>query len=259
MIGFLIKKTFFDAWDNLFALLAVNLIYGVICAVPVVVFFLLRESVTLIMMLVLILSALALLSFHSLGASALSGKWSCYTKGGIKSYFNAIRNHFRHALVYFIIYSFIVLSFLFILPSYFSTGTPGGTIIGLVLLWVSVLLLLSSQFYFPLCILMEKDGPFKTLKKSFIVLGDNMLYAVFLALRSIIDTVLTLATLSLVPGLGGINLSRTDTMKLIMLRYDYMDSNNIKDKKQISWSEILYNDRNAIGHRSLKDMFFPWR
>ena len=106
---------------------------------------------------------------------------------------------------------------------------------------------------------MEADNPFKTLKKCFLLVADNMGVTLFLLVRTVIDMVLTILTATLMPGLAGISLSRMDTVKLLMKKYDFLEANPDSTRKDINWEDLLYEEKQLVGPRSLKNMIFPWK
>ena len=54
-------------------------------------------------------------------------------------------------------------------------------------------------------------------------------------------------------------LASQDAMKLLMFKYDYLDENPDADIKHIPWDDLLYDEREKVGPRSLKSMIFPWK
>ncbi len=65
--------------------------------------------------------------------------------------------------------------------------------------------------------------------------------------------------MGLVPGICGIMLSGQDMMKLLMKKYDWLEENPNKTKKDLNWDELLQEEKDTIGPRSLKSMIFPWK
>jgi hypothetical protein len=63
----------------------------------------------------------------------------------------------------------------------------------------------------------------------------------------------------MIPGVAGISLSRMDTTKLLMLKYDFLEANPDCTKKDINWEDLLYEERQLVGPRSFKGMIFPWK
>ena len=257
MIGFLIKKVFFDIWDNLLMLVLQSLGF----VAPLGLFFLsgyIGDANPVVSVIILVLAVLAF-SMYSLGINAVVFGYSSYRKGGIRAFKDAFRFHIGHAFLHFGICLVIAFMILYGIPFYFSMSNYFGLIIGFMIFWILVATVLAMQYFFPLCFHMEGDGAFKTLKKCFLVVPDNLGTTLFLALRSVIDLALTALTASMIPGLAGIALSRMDTTRLLMKKYDFLEANPDSTRKDINWEDLLYEERKLVGPRSLKGMIFPWK
>ena len=257
MIGFLIKKVFFDIWDNLLMLVLLSL--GFIA--PLGLIFLsgfIADASPVLSVILLVLAVLAF-SMYSLGVNGVVLGYSNYKKGGFRAFKEAFRFHVGHAFLHFGVCLAIAFMVMYGIPFYFSMGNYFGLIVGFLVFWIIVSVVLAMQYFFPLCFHMEADGAFKTLKKCFLVVSDNFGATLFLALRSIIDLALTILTASLIPGLAGIALSRMDTVRLLMKKYDWLEENPDCTKKDIIWEDLLYEEKKLVGPRSLKGMIFPWK
>ncbi len=44
-----------------------------------------------------------------------------------------------------------------------------------------------------------------------------------------------------------------------MFKYDYLESHPEVNRRQIPWEELLFDEREKIGPRTLRGMIFPWR
>ena len=259
MIGFLIKKGFFDLWDNLLVIGLMNIGYliplGLIyLAVAVVA----AESSTILAVALLVL-AMLLFSLYSLGVNAITFGFTQYRKRGLAAVKEALRFHWGHALLYFGTCLLIEFTSVFVIPFYLAIGNYFGMIMGFMLIWAIIAVVISLQYFFPLCFHMEADRPFKTLKKCFLIVADNFGVTLFLILRTVVDLILTVLTATLLPGLSGITLSRMATVKLLMKKYDFLEANPDVSKKDINWEDLLYEEKQLVGPRSIKNMIFPWK
>jgi len=257
MIGFLIKKGFFDIWDNLLSLVLMNLGYigffGLIALSAVV-----GENSALGGYALLAVAVLYN-SLYSLGVSGVTFEMSRYKRLGFRAFKGAFKDYFTHSLFHFAVSIAILLCFVFVIPFYFSMDNMVGMCLGMLLVWVCVAFILSMQYYYPLCFHYKADSPLTTLKKCFGIFGDNLGTSVFLILRTIFDMVLTVVTASLIPGISGIGLSRMDTTRLIMKKYEFLANNPNSTKKDINWDDLLYEEKELVGPRSLRGMIFPWK
>ncbi len=257
MIGFLIKKGFFDLWDNLLMVVLLNL--GYIAPLLLIILSGSVGETSAVLSLVIQILAVLVFSLYSLGISAVTFGYSKYQKGGFRAFKEAFKYHIGHAFVHFMMCLIIAFMIMFVIPFYMALGNLFGIFMGMIIFWLVVGIVLAIQYYFPLCFHMEADGAFKTLKKCFIVVADNLGTTMFLLLRTIIDFVLTILTATLIPGLVGISLSRMDTMRLLMKKYDFLEANPDCTKRDINWEDLLYEERQLVGPRSLKGMIFPWK
>lgn len=257
MKGFFIKKAFFDGWDNLIAMVVLNLIY--------VAFFLaLLGALTLfgsmnVFAYVLLLLIIFLWCLAKGGVAGASYEWSNYKSSTFSAFKEGFVRNIRHSLLYFGLMVVEFLMFIVVLPFYAGMQGVFPLIVSVILFWVELIFLMAIPYYFPLMSRLPGDRPLKTLKKCFIVMADNIGFSVFLLFYNIICLVLTLSTFGLIPGVAGMQLAKQDAVKLIMFKYDYMEENADADRKHIPWDDLLYEEREKVGPRSLKSMIFPWK
>lgn len=257
MIGFLIKKAFFDAWDNLIGLVVSNLGYVVI-----LVLFSLDIGKFLGMELfnyVIIILALLLFSFHNVGVAKITFAYSNYKRDGFEGYRDGIRLYWRHALGLFVINVIVTVLVFLVIPFYFALGNIVGLAICVILSWVLLTFFLSIQYFTPLMVNFSGDKPLKTLKKCLIMAMGNLGTSFFLLFYNIIQIGLSVVTAGLLFSGTGINLVNMDAFKLLLLRIDYIEEHEDISVKEIPWDEILYEERESVGNRTLKGMIFPWK
>ena len=257
MIGFLIKKSFFDGWDNLLTLVLLNL--GYLGAFGIILLADSAGAVSVWLGYGLLVLAILYVSVYSLGVSGLTFGYSQYKREGIKTFFRAIKDHFTHALLHFGLLCMMLLCIFFIIPFYFQMANMVGYFLGMLLFWALFSFVLALQYYFPLCFYFEADGPFLTIKKCFGFVADNLGVSFFLLFKTLIDTALTILTATMIPGFGGIGLARMDTIKLLLKKYEFYGKNPGATKKDLNWEDLLYEERELVGPRSLKGMIFPWK
>ncbi len=257
MIGFLIKKGFFDIWDNLLMIVLMNL--GFIAPLGLILLAGMAGETSALASVLLQVLAVLVFSLYGLGVSGVTYGYSKYQRNGFTAFKEAYRYHIGHGFFHFLICMVIAFLIMFVIPFYFAINNLFGIFMGMLMFWLVILLVLTIQFYYPLCFHMEADGALKTFKKCFIVVADNLGTTLFLFLRSIIDFVLTVLTATLVPGLTGISLSRMDTLRLIMKKYDFLEANPGSTKRDVNWEDLLYEEKQLVGPRSLKGMIFPWK
>lgn len=293
MFPFLIKKAFFDMWDNLFRIFALNLGYVLIIsgtgfllsAVP---------QAQLAYFAVLVLGSAAL-SVFTMGTAAIASDLADYKTPEWRIFLDAIRARWLPAVLLVVINAAVFLFLLVIAVPVYTQSTIGLVALGL-LGWAAVFWLLSLQSFFPL--ITRMGDPFgKTLRKCFTVLFDNTGFTVglFIALNVSAPYLLGLflllflgaptrllafgSPMLLLPGPASAVLLLTVAFKLRMYKYDFLEKRQqeAEDEGQVEqaggsdaggrrrrrvripWDALLAEDREQVGVRTLRGMIFPWK
>lgn len=257
MIGFFIKKAFFDGWDNLITLVGYNLgfllvllaAYGAIEAMAV--------SAVLGIVLLIVVSGLNSLYLGTVSFLTKSLAW--YQKPSFSEKKIAFSDSWRHSLFHWLVNTLVLVILFFVIPFYMSYQTLVMFAIAVVLFWVALALMLSLMYYFPLAAQILKDRPMKTFKKALLVVGDNMGFSIFFGIYTLFNTALTVVFATIIPGAAGISLSGQVAMKLLMFKYDYLEQHPDTPKRKVPWEELLFDERERVGKRSFKGMIFPWK
>ena len=257
MTGFFIKKSFFDGWDNLISLVVLNLGYLLVLLTFYGAFELFQVATIPALLLVIIAFA-----FNSLYSALVSYQTQVYVKGskeGFHYFIGGIKLLYKHAILHFILSILSGSIIIFVIPFYLSYGSPFTFILAVIIFWVLLLVLLGLLYYYPLAIRMNQDSPLKTAKKALLIVADNIWFSLFLAIYQIVLFVITIFFATIMPGIAGLALSRQVAITLLMLKYDYLEEHPQTKKNEIPWDELLYDERDKIGHRSLRSLIFPWK
>ncbi len=255
MIKLFLKKVFFDSWDNILSLLLINLIN----LIPILLFILILSSFSTNLFILLFIGLLALKALIDGINSVYVKSIVYYQKSSVATVLEGLKKSYRHIILYFFIELIIGSIAVVALPFYFSIGTLLTVSITLILVFTLILILFTQFYFFPLATAMSDDGPFKTLKKSFLLVLDNFTFTLFFCLHHLINLILSLFFATLIPGLSAIALSRQVAVKFLLLKYDYLEKNTTKDKKELDWNTLLSDDIEKIGKRDLKGTLFPWK
>ena len=257
MFGFFIKKSFFDGWDNFLSLVLGNIVYIALLLLALGSFYLFGDNAVFFYLTVV---AFLLLVSLALGGTAEAVRnYSEYRSETWRPFLRGIRRNLRHSLFFFLVVLILLFMIFFTIPFYSSMSSVVGVILAVIMLWVLIFFIMALPYYFPLMTMLPGDGPIKTLKKAFIVSADNSGKSFLLLLHIVVDCIFSVITVGLVPGICGIMLSSADMMKLLMKKYDWLEANPDKSKKDINWDELLYEERESVGPRSLRSMIFPWK
>lgn len=257
MTGFFIKKAFFDGWDNLISLVVLNL--GHLLVLLALYGALELFTISIYGGIAVALVALLLHSFYSGAVSSQVKEYVWYSRPGFSEFKGAFMRIWRHALLHFVINVLLATIFLFIIPFYLSYQSMFAFVIAVLVFWVALALLLAMMYFYALSIQMPDDKPLKTLKKSLVIVADNLGFSLFFGIYHIINLVLSILFATIIPGMAGINLSRQVAAKLLLFKYDYLEANPEANRKHIPWEELLFDEREKVGKRTFKGMIFPWK
>ncbi len=241
----LTKKSFYDGWDNLPVLAVFNIVFFLIF----IAFLFWNISFAF---LILFLP----FSFHLLGVNGAVFSWISYEGKGFYNYAKAIKEKWKHALLFYAICCFVFLSCLYTLPAYLTQESFGFIALGFCLLFILLLSVLLMFFYFPLAFALPKDGPLKTVKKCFLVIFDNFGFCLHCMIKNILDLAISVLTALLVPGITGLCITQNNAVRFLMKKYDWLEENNAK-KLEISESELLKDDIQLLSTRNLRNLINP--
>ncbi len=258
MLGFSIRKAFYDGWDHILELAAMNLVYVLMVLGIYLVWGFNIEGYTAAS-LILISIIVLLYCIFSLGVYRNAYCYGKDLKSDIKGFFSTMKGKFRYALLYYVVIMLILAGVLFVGPAYLSLGSMMGYFLGTLVIWVALAVLLAMQYYYPLCFYSPDKGPIQIFKLCFAFFLDNFGYTLFLLLRSMFDLAVSVLSAFLIPGLAGIAVSRTTMARLLIIRYEYLDNNVVITKKQADWDEVLFDEKERFGKRNLLDALFPRR
>ena len=257
MFGFLIKKSFFDLWDNFLPAILINLGFIVILTVPLLLPSTAAAGGTAFGLAVLIVGVLLVFVFLG-GAFATAKEITDYAAPSWRSFIDGV----KELLPATAILGGIVVLHAFLLSVAVPVYSALGNIVGLAalafLFWMSVIWILSAQYYLPIRTRLEPDIR-KVLKKCFLLSFDNTGFTLGLAVGAVVIGVVSLFTAFLFPGIAGLAIWYQSAMRLRMYKYDYLEEHGDADRRAIPWDALLYDERERVGKRTLRGMIFPWK
>ena len=184
---------------------------------------------------------------------------SDYEEPGFKTFFQYLTETYRASLFFALINSALVMLLTLTMNFYFNMASMIGFVAFAFLFWVGFIWLVSFQFFFPLQSRMDKKV-LKNVRKMFMLFFDNTFFALGLLIGSVIILVLSALTALMLPGFGCLVLWWNVALKLRLYKYDYLEEHPEKEKgKKIPWSALLIADKERVGKRTLRGMFFPWK
>lgn len=257
MIGFFAKKAFFDGWDHLFTLLLLNAGFMALLGLGILVPPLLAPAGAWLPLAFAALCALSGAVWFSACVFALRAV-ADFGQLSFKAVLAALREGLLPGLQFGALALGLCAALRVGIPFYLGRGGFAGALAAGLLLWVGVVLLLALQWYLPLKA--RLGGGFrKNLRKSLVLFFDNGLFSLLLFLYNVLSLALSFFLAFLVPGLAGVALALDDALRLRLYKYDWLEANPGARRKDAPWEELLAEDRELVGKRSLKGMIFPWK
>lgn len=256
MFLFLIKKTFFDWWDNFFFCFLLNLGY---LAVLIFIFSLPNPFPESGVASFLIFFLKIEIFFVYTGVVAHATKEIAdYRSADWVNFFQYLKNSYQTSLLF----GTVLIYFLFPITSLFTLAQQAQTLweLSLILLyfWIILAVFLTSQWFFPIAARFDPSFG-RLLKKCFLFFIDNPVFSIGGLLGSFVLFLLSLASGFLLPGITAVVLWLNVAVKLRFYQYDYLESTAGANRRQIPWEALLQHDRETVGKRTLRSLFLPWR
>jgi hypothetical protein len=256
MIGFLIKKTFFDLWDNLVRIILVNLGFILSAAIPLALPTLLVSipPLSVAVLVIGILWCCVYLVTTSLTLKSISDN----EHFGFKDFFGNIREAFPAGLMLGGFVCAIVLLVTTVIPFYLQMGSIFGLLLSAIIFWTLVIGVLSLQFFSAIRTRLDHKLT-KVIKKCFIFFFDNPGFSIFCFIHNVALMALSVLLAFMVPGPAGILLFLDEGVRLRLLKYDWIEANPTENRRKVPWDSLLIDERERTGSRSLRNFIFPWK
>jgi len=256
MFFFLIKKSFFDMWDNMITVFLVNLGFILVAAGAVYLPYLLsfNNVATVVGMAI----GVVVFNLYTGAASFIARDISDYERSGFKEFGTYLKETWKASVGLAVITIVQILVLVVAMPFYLQMGGLLGMGAVSLIFWISVVWWLASQYYFGVRARLD-TGFRKILKKSFIMLFDNTGFTVMLGVGTVVTFAISALTAFMLPGITSILIWHQDAIKLRLLKYDYLEKNPEANRKQIPWDALLIDEKEKVGQRTLRGMIFPWK
>ncbi|MDR2600892.1 MAG: hypothetical protein LBC53_00335 [Spirochaetaceae bacterium] len=266
MLGFIIRKTFYDLWDNFLNVVILNLAFMLLWAglfyLPGAVGAVLPAApLTVFCRLVFIF----LLSAYASVLARVLNPVADYGVFKFESFLEAVKKSLPAALSLTV---FVFLFFLFlqiIIPFYAAIGGFFGSFLSATVFWIFLALCLAVQFL-PAVFARQEAGVKPLLKETIFFFIDNPFFGLNILVVSLCALVLSIVFAFMWPGPAGIILLWTEAYRIRALKYEWIREQIEKNpgfrltrKVKIPWEAILLEEREITGKRSLRQMIFPWK
>lgn len=260
MIWFLIKKNFWDGWENIGKIVVPNLmsLAVVLLMAAGYHFGFSYNPYSLIFIYAMIIIGIALIVVFESAFAENAKLISNFETAKISGYFSQLGKAFKENFKFGLVIGFLIVSAVIGVPLYIHMDSFYGVGLGMVLLLFVCIMMLALQWFIPLKTLLNIDSK-KAYKKCFVVLFDNFGFSVFMELYCILFFVMSIVTCSTMPGSCGILLARINALRLRLLKYDWLDQHpdlkDIKNRKNIPWDALIREDKAMLGKKGFKDLF----
>ena len=252
------KKAFFDAWDNLGVLILSNLAVLMVIVLGLWPMSRLLELQNLKGFLILLVLIPLLLVTVGV-VSALMSSVADYNRVPWGDAFQAVKKTWKASLAFSAavmggaILSFVGMSY------YIGTKSFLGIAGWALLFWISLAAYLTAIWFF--AVRNRLTGSFgKSLKKCGLIMLDNLGLSLFGGLIMVpLQLFLWPLTAFAAFGPAGIELYLNVSLRLLMYKYDWLEANPQARRKDIPWHELLIDEKERVGKRTLKGMIFPWK
>jgi hypothetical protein len=266
MIKFLLKKNFVDGWDNMFQIILFNLLLLALCIGGYFAISAVISNIYLSVALFFILTAIIFIPIFSI--AEISQQIACFESVEFKDFFRNLPKVCKVAIPFGLLVAFLIITALITFPFYAQNESIFGFALLILLFWIYVFVILSLQWFCSLYVNMH-GGFFKTLKKCFLFFIDNFGFSIFFFFYSVVLYIISFVFVFLVPSVAGVMLAQCNAVKLRMYKYDWLEKNqeeiskskgkNFLGKVKIPWAELIAEDKEQLGHRTVLDLIFPWR
>ena len=257
MIGFLLKKYFFDSWDSFFFIIILNFGFLLFLALGFALLFLAPKAGIMFFL----VFAYCLFVYLCSAASVIKDI-SDYRRPSPMDFLVNLKNAFLPAGVLFTVLALVFFVLCFTVPVYVKMGNITGLAAAFFSCWICLFILGAVQFY-PAVYYRLGMHPLKSLKKCAIIFFDNTGFCFFTLFANTIFSVLIL------PFPGCPLLFLDEALRLRLFKYDWLDTRTAEQhnghyeknrrKTKIPWNELLAEEREKTGNRSWKSFFFPWK
>jgi len=258
MIGFLIKKTLYDLWDNMFKIVLFNLGFYICTAVLLLPTLLPNVFGSNPLIIAFAVLGTLICSIYLAAVSLTIKSISDYGTFTFKDFLTNIKPALPSGIAMFLFLFIIYIVISIVIPFYAGMASVVGLILTALLVWVVIFAFLSFQFYFPVYARLGMNLK-KSFKKCMLISLDNTGMAIFLLIHNILALLISVVFVFMFPGPVGVLLYLDEALRLRLLKYDYLEANPEANRKKIPWDALLIEEREKTGNRTLRNFIFPWK
>lgn len=262
MVGFFLKKWFFDMWDNLLGVVIYNLGFVALLAatyyVPA-----LAAGVSGGFFAVAIAVMILIITIYSGAVSQVMWEVAEYRRPTFAVFRSALKKFVGRYVILGVLWVIQLVIAFVVLPFYWAMGNIWGmTAVG-ILFWISVGFVISSQYFLPLLAQTQTKTPLVLLRKSLMLFLDNFGFTVLLTIGTVAIFGISVFVAFMMPGAAAVLLWHQVGTKLRLYKYDYLEEQGTEGdraaRRRIPWSALLLDEKERVGKRTFRGMIFPWK
>jgi len=256
MLAFVIKKTFYDMWDNMIRIILLNLGFLIVACL----FFFFLKFLKFNTLLFCMASGITFVSvIWCYGViSRFTLELSNYNLPGFRDIIGYFKETFAAGLFLSLILFVSLLIVVISIPFYMKTRNIAGLAGVSIIFWISVIFFLSLSYYYPV-LGMLGGRPVRILKKCFLIFIDNIGFTIFIAAGIAVIIAISVFLGFIVPGISTAALWVNAGLKIRLYKYDYLEANPGANRRKIPWKSLISEENEILGKRTLKDFIFPAR
>lgn len=256
MMGLLARKAFYDFWDSLISIGILNLGFVASALIPAFAPSLLSAVPALGV--AAGLAGLAWCSVYGVAVARMMARISDRSSFGFKDFVAALKASIKPGLALGALLAIAIYLVSTAMPFYLGMGTVVGLVAGSTLFWVLVLAALAFQF-FPAAASRTEGGIRRAFRRSLELFFDNTPFAILVFIIALPLTAVSFFLAFLLPGPAGIILFVDEAYRLRMMKYAWLHDHPEAGRKKVPWKEILEEEEELTGRRTLKQLAFPWK
>ncbi|OHD14812.1 MAG: hypothetical protein A2Z96_07770, partial [Spirochaetes bacterium GWB1_48_6] len=234
MFGFLIKKAFFDMWDNLFRVVLLNLGF-IACLFGLAILGSAYINPEVPALAFLTLCPILIPVFIYAGAASwVARDISDYQTPGFREFWAYLKKTAVQSLLFSLIVSLELFIIRVAIPFYAGLQSIIGIVAAAFILWIALFWSIACVYFFPVQSRLNTTLR-KTVRKMLLIFFDNTVFSIGLALGAVVVLVLSGFTAFLLPGIATILVWLNAALKLRLYKYDYLEQHPEANRRKIPW------------------------
>jgi hypothetical protein len=255
LFGFVVRKTFYDLWDNFLRIALTNLgaillIFGATRLVLIAP----GEGSTF----ATLAAGAWVVVFYMTAVAKSVVRISDYSRYGFRQFWENLRTSLPASLLCWALLAAGALIGAVVIPFYLRRGSLFWFAVAVILFYLLVFLLLTLVFLSAGLHRLE-GGLRKRFQRTLAFVFDNPGFCFCVTFAATVMLVISGLLGFLWPGPAGVALFIDEAVRLRLLKYDWLLANPTAKRRRIPWKSILEEEREMTGTRTWRNFIFPWK